>query len=88
MGWMAYDHGLLLVPHGWNTAIGVAADLALSAALPVAKWVEYQTGVPYIEELTSPPFRLDADGLLPVPTGPGLGVSLNPDAIDRYSRQG
>jgi hypothetical protein len=38
MGWMAYDHGLLLVPHGWNTAIGVAPDLALSAALPVEKW--------------------------------------------------
>jgi len=86
MGWMAYDHGLLLVPHGWNTAIGVAADLALSAALPVAKWVEYQTGVPYIEELISPPFRLDGDGLLPVPTGPGLGVTLNPDAIAKYAR--
>jgi L-alanine-DL-glutamate epimerase-like enolase superfamily enzyme len=86
MGWMAYDHGVLLVPHGWNTAIGVAADLALSAALPVAKWVEYQTGVPYIEELLSPPFRLDGDGVLTVPTGPGLGVTLNPDAIAKYAR--
>ena len=86
MGWLAYDHGVLLVPHGWNTAIGVAADLALTAALPVAKWVEYQTSVPYIEELIDPPFRLDKDGLLPVPTGPGLGINLNPDAIARYSR--
>ena len=86
MGWMAYDHGVLLVPHGWNTAIGVAADLALTAALPVAKWVEYQTGVPYIEELISPPFRLDQDGMLPVPTGPGLGIQLNPDALARYAR--
>ncbi|MBI4010911.1 MAG: mandelate racemase/muconate lactonizing enzyme family protein [Candidatus Rokubacteria bacterium] len=86
MGWMAYDHGVLLVPHGWNTAIGVAADLALTAALPVAKWVEYQTGVPYIEELVAPRFALDQDGMLPVPTGPGLGVRLDPDAIARYSR--
>ena len=86
MGWMAYDHGVLLVPHGWNTAIGVAADLALTAALPVARWVEYQTGVPYIEEIISPSFQLDADGLLPVPTGPGLGIELNPDAIAKYSR--
>jgi L-alanine-DL-glutamate epimerase-like enolase superfamily enzyme len=30
MAWMAYDHGVLLVPHGWNTAVGVAADLALT----------------------------------------------------------
>ncbi|HEV7224398.1 MAG TPA: mandelate racemase/muconate lactonizing enzyme family protein [Pirellulales bacterium] len=85
LGWMAYDHGILLVPHGWNTAVGVAADLALTAALPVARWVEYQTGVPYIEEIISPPFALDADGMLRVPTGPGLGITLNTDAISRYA---
>jgi L-alanine-DL-glutamate epimerase-like enolase superfamily enzyme len=86
LGWMAYDHGVLLVPHGWNTGIGVAADLALTAALPVARWVEYQTGVPYIEELIDPPFALDADGMLRVPTAPGLGVGLNPDVLRRYGR--
>jgi L-alanine-DL-glutamate epimerase-like enolase superfamily enzyme len=86
MGWMAYDHGVLLVPHGWNTAIGVAADLALSAALPVARWVEYQTGVAYIEELITPRFQLDADGMLRVPTGPGLGITLDPDTLAKYSR--
>src|SRR5262245_60855421 len=80
LGWMAYDHGVLLVPHGWNTAVGVAADLALSAAMPVARWVEYQTGVPYIEELIQPAFALDRDGLLAVPPAPGLGISGNPDA--------
>jgi hypothetical protein len=80
------DHGVLLVPHGWNTAVGVAADLALTAAMPVARWVEYQTGVPYIEELIDPPFRLDKDGMLPVPTGPGLGINWNPEAIAKYSR--
>ena len=58
IGWTAYDHGVLLVPHGWNTGIGVAADLALSAAMPVARWVEYQTGVPYIEDIIDPQFRL------------------------------
>ena len=36
IAWMAYDHNILLVPHGWNTAIGLAADLHLTAALPVA----------------------------------------------------
>lgn len=88
MAWMAYDHGVLLVPHGWNTAIGVAADLALTAAMPVAGWVEYQVEVPYVEELIDPPFRLDADGMLPVPTDPGLGITLNPDAVARFSRGG
>jgi len=86
MGWMAYDHSVLMVPHGWNTAIGVAADLALTAAMPVARWVEYQTGVPYIEDLILPKFEIDADGMLKVPTGPGLGISLNPDAIAKYGK--
>lgn len=85
LGWAAYDHGVLLVPHGWNTAVGVAADLALTAALPVARWIEYQTGVPYIEEIIEQPFTLDADGLLRTPTGPGLGITLNREAIARFS---
>jgi L-alanine-DL-glutamate epimerase-like enolase superfamily enzyme len=85
LGWAAYDHGMLLVPHGWNTGIGVAADLALSAALPVARWVEYQTGVAYVEDILDPPFALDADGLLRVPTGPGLGITLNRDAIAKWA---
>ena len=84
MAWMAYDHGILLVPHGWNTAIGIAADLALTAAMPIARWVEFQTGVPYVETLLTTPFKLDKDGLLPVPTGPGLGIELDPDALARY----
>ena len=85
LAWAAYDHGILLVPHGWNTAIGVAADLALSAAMPVARWVEFQTGVPYIEEILTKPFQLDADGLLRVPTGPGLGIELNREALAKYA---
>jgi hypothetical protein len=31
------------MPHGWNTAISLAADLHLSAAKPVAHYVELQT---------------------------------------------
>lgn len=88
LAWMAYDYGVLLVGHGWNTAVGVAADLALAAAMPVAGWVEYQTSVPYVEELIEPRFRLDAEGMLPVPTGPGLGITINPEALARYTRGG
>ena len=84
LAWMAYDHGVLVVPHGWNTAVGVAADLALSAAMPVARWVEFQTGVPYIEELVTPRFQLDSAGRLRVSSGPGLGIELNRDALGKF----
>jgi D-galactarolactone cycloisomerase len=86
IAWMAHDHNILLVPHGWNTAVGLAADLHLVAAMPVARWVEYLTPSPYIEEIVAEPFRLDADGMLPIPTTPGLGIAWNPDALARLSR--
>jgi hypothetical protein len=30
----AYERAVLFVPHGWNTAVGLAADLQLVAAVP------------------------------------------------------
>jgi D-galactarolactone cycloisomerase len=83
LGWMAAEHNILLVPHGWNTAFGVAADLHLVASLPVARYVEYLTPSPYIEEIITDPFKLDADGYLPIPTKPGLGIELNREALKR-----
>ena len=84
VGWMAYEHNILMVPHGWNTAIGLAADLQLVAALPIAKYVEFMTPSPYIDELITEPFKPDADGYLHIPTKPGLGIQLNRDALKRY----
>jgi D-galactarolactone cycloisomerase len=84
VGWSAYEHNILLVPHGWNTAIGLAADLHLTAALPVARYVEYLTPSPYLDDLIEEPFRPDADGYLQVPNKPGLGIELNPDALERF----
>ena len=86
ISWMAHDNGVQLVPHGWNTAIGVAADLALVAAMPVAKYVEYIVGSPYVEGIMAEPFQLDADGMIAIPTGPGLGITLDPDAIARFAQ--
>ena len=85
IGWLAYEHNILLVPHGWNTAVGLAADLHLTAALPVARYVEYLTPSPYLEEIITEPFRVDADGLLHVPDTPGLGIELNREGLRRYA---
>jgi L-alanine-DL-glutamate epimerase-like enolase superfamily enzyme len=81
----AYDHSILMVPHGWNTAVGLAADLQLVSAIPTAVWVEYLTPTPYIEDLVDTPFTLDADGCLTIPDGPGLGVRWNREGIKKYT---
>jgi D-galactarolactone cycloisomerase len=84
IGWMAREHGARLIPHGWNTGIGLVADLHLASALPATDLVEYHTGSPYIDELVDPPFRLDSEGMLAIPDQPGLGVRLDPDALRRW----
>jgi L-alanine-DL-glutamate epimerase-like enolase superfamily enzyme len=86
IAWMAYDHNIQFVSHGWNTAIGVAADLHLAAALPVARYVEFLTPAPYIDEILTTPFRLDENGFLTIPDAPGLGVELSREALRRFSR--
>ncbi len=81
----ADDHSILFVPHGWNTAIGLAADLQLLAAAPRARWVEYITPAPYIEELLAAPIHPDENGMIGIPDGPGLGLEWNPDGIARFT---
>jgi D-galactarolactone cycloisomerase len=83
---MAQDNGIRFIPHGWNTALGLAADLHLASAFPDTNLVEYIAGSPYVDELTQEGFHLDSDGMLPIPDAPGLGVTLNPDAVEKYSR--
>ncbi|MCH2127594.1 MAG: mandelate racemase/muconate lactonizing enzyme family protein [Pirellulaceae bacterium] len=85
IAWSALDHNVQFVSHGWNTAIGLAADLHLAAAIPVAKYVEFLTPAPYIDEILLAPFELDDEGMLAVPDGPGLGVELNREALQRFT---
>ena len=88
IAWMAHRHNILTVPHGWNTAIGVAADMHLVAALPVGKWIEFHQPSAVIDDIVAESFMLDGAGTLAVPTGPGLGISLDWDEIERLSREG
>src|SRR6266567_9167024 len=85
IAWMAQEHGVRFIPHGWNTAIGLAADLQLSSAFPDTDFVEYITGSPFIDEIVAEPWRLDVDGMLQIPDASGLGVKLDPDALAKYT---
>jgi L-alanine-DL-glutamate epimerase-like enolase superfamily enzyme len=85
IAWLAADHNVQVVPHGWNTAIGLAADLQFSAAIPVALYVEYLTPCAYIDDLVSEPFVLDQQGMLEIPRRPGLGVDIDPVKLDRFA---
>jgi L-alanine-DL-glutamate epimerase-like enolase superfamily enzyme len=85
IAWLAQDFGVRYVGHGWNTALGIAADLQLAAALPNVDLVEYIAGSAYVDNIMAVPFKLDAEGMLAIPDAPGLGVALDVDRVARYT---
>lgn len=87
IAWTAEDNDVRFIPHGWNTALGLAVDLHLASAIRNTDMVEYLTGSPFIDDLVEQKWQLDRDGMLPIPTGPGLGISLNHDAIEKHTGQ-
>ena len=85
IAWAAQENGVKMIPHGWNTAVGLAADLQLASAIAGTDLVEYRTGSAYIDELGQAELKLDQDGMLEIPNVPGLGVKLDLDALARYT---
>jgi L-alanine-DL-glutamate epimerase-like enolase superfamily enzyme len=85
IAWMAHDLGVKYIGHGWNTALGVAADLQMASAFPDCDLVEFIGGSAYVDGILAEPFKLDSDGNLDIPDLPGLGVSLDPDKLARYA---
>ena len=87
---LAEDKGRLIVPHCWNSGIGIAASAHLAAAIPHCPFIEYLPA-----NLTDSPLRIElaADGLhmqngfLHLPDKPGLGVELNMDALEKYKAE-
>lgn len=85
IAWMAREHGVKFIPHGWNTAVGLASDLQIASAFPETDLVEYLTGSPFIDEIAKGGWHLDAGGLLEIPDKPGLGIEIDLDALAAYA---
>lgn len=73
-----------IAPHGVGSAIGLAAALHLSAAIPNFRIHEYnQLPNPLRDDLATTAFEF-AGGTLRVPEGPGLGIELDDAQIDAF----
>lgn len=80
--------GVPFAPHHAGGPIKAAAALHLAAALPQFRVMECSLlRTPLHDDLTEAPVAhpglLDAHGTLPVPSGPGLGITVNRDALRR-----
>jgi L-alanine-DL-glutamate epimerase-like enolase superfamily enzyme len=87
---LAEERGLRVVPHLWKTGISIAAAAHLAAVSPNCDYIEFLPAElsesPMRKDLTSDELRM-VNGVIPLPTKPGLGVELNRDAVDRYAAE-
>ena len=81
------SRGRLIVPHCWKTGIGIAASAHLCAAAPNAPFFEFlpsQLSESKLRrELVTDEITL-VNGRISLPDLPGLGVTINEDALTRY----
>jgi L-alanine-DL-glutamate epimerase-like enolase superfamily enzyme len=76
-------------PHTWTNGLGLLANLHVVAGVGGGPYVEFPYDPPgWTEErrdfFLTEPVRIDADGYLNVPAGPGLGAEIDFDAVSRW----
>lgn len=80
---LARECGVEAVPHCFSTGVLVAASLQFVAALDRPTWSEYSVAdSPFVSGLLAEPFEL-RNGRLRIPTGPGLGIDLDEQLLER-----
>jgi L-alanine-DL-glutamate epimerase-like enolase superfamily enzyme len=84
---LAGEHGKLVVPHCWKSGIGTAATAHVAAASSNCPFIEYLppevSDSAIRRELVSEELRLE-NGHFALPQTPGLGVALNPVAVEKF----
>ena len=85
---LAARHKVPVSFHTWGDGVALAASVHLSAALKdcIVMELDY-TYNPLREELLREPFKVQSGFLIP-PERPGLGIELNPNALERFAFSG
>ncbi len=83
-GQLVLDHGCILNAHAWSSAIVTAASLAASLCSP-ATWVFEMKPLenPMQHQLVSEPIAV-ANGHIKALDAPGLGITVDPDVVERF----
>ncbi|HEY6434782.1 MAG TPA: mandelate racemase/muconate lactonizing enzyme family protein [Acetobacteraceae bacterium] len=82
---MAEEAGIDLVPHSWLTHLLTGYSLQLIATLPRARFVEFNVSqTPLTRGIARASFDLAADGTVPIPDVPGIGVEIDLDFIAKH----
>ena len=83
--WEAEAAGADVCPHAWLTDLLTAASLHANAVLPRSLFLEYNvSSSPMLRNIIENPIELQQDGTMRVPQGPGLGITINEKAVEKY----
>jgi L-alanine-DL-glutamate epimerase-like enolase superfamily enzyme len=81
---IADERGAKTVPHAWKSGIIKAASLHVNAVLSEALFQEYCVAdTPIARDLVVQKLPIEPDGYVAVPDGPGLGIELDWDVVER-----
>ena len=81
---LAEISGVRVIPHCWASDILVSATAQVLSTIADAPYLEFNaTGNPLKTDLLREPI-VAVDGFVRVPQGPGLGIVLNEDTIERF----
>lgn len=82
---VAHAFNLPVAPHAFSSAINLVASMHLLASLPNGLLLEFDQNPNALRtDLLREPITVGREGSVKLPEGPGLGVELNPEAVDRY----
>ena len=98
VGLMAQAFGIKFNPHFWGTGISFAAALHTLALQPIGQIG--QTNIPYqnesvlefdqtphpVRENLTTPFFTQSNSRVEVPTAPGLGIDIDEDVLERFTK--
>lgn len=81
--------GKTFTPHTWTNGIGLVANLHCAAAAGRVPYIEFPYDPPnWTPEdrdfIFAEPLRIDAEGYVQLPEGPGLGIELDEEKLKRY----
>ena len=79
---LAEAHGMTVELQCWGYTLGQAANLHLMLAYPNCTYFEQPFPYPAFEYGSRNPIRTDQKGYVHAPTGPGLGIDLDWQAIE------
>jgi L-rhamnonate dehydratase len=75
---LAQTLGVDVVPHSWLTHLLTGYSLQFIAALPRARFVEFNVSQSELtRNITTQPFQLAADGTIEIPDAPDMGVAVD-----------